>query len=659
MGQAINSSWPLDSGGHCLSLGSILGNSRECLEAIGQSSLPASFVYGGRNSRELLATWPRACKPPVETERGIIREITWSERNSGFVAAWHVEIFKDRPAIEFRWIFENQGATPSRPISDVQALDLRFCDAGQTSLMHSTGGLSGPLNGEAAAFLVRESNLKSPLALSAHAGRSSNKDLPFFVLHDPASAGGLYAGIGWSGQWQADFQPDAAGQSLRITAGMPGMNLALPAGERIISPSILLGAYRGNAQDGCNALRRVLGRHYVARLDGRRMTAPVSWNSWFTFANNISDTMLRQQMDAAAGLGLEYFCIDAGWFTGAFDRGVGNWTIDRNKFPDGLRPIGRYAEKNGMKLGLWFEPGRAMPGTRLAVEHPEWVALNQVKLEIPAACDWLFDAMCAMIDEANAAWIRYDYNQGYFPPDPLTSWNARDTAQTAGLTQIKYLQGEYALLDRLRAKYPGMVIESCASGGRRIDIETMRRAHTYWKSDETNSLPVARSQATGGNCFLPGSLLNTNLPGASSASTFDLRSLFAGPLGFATDWTRLDEAGRARVRLEIAAFKRVRYLLDQDYYPLFTQTFDLAQWCGWQFNDPETGEGFFVALRPAESPCAEASLRLHGVMADKAYHISRIDGSQPRRVAGSELRAGLATKLHPGEAEVWSYRLAR
>jgi alpha-galactosidase len=297
-----------------------------------------------------------------------------------------------------------------------------------------------------------------------------------------------------------------------------------------------------------------------------------------------------------------------------------------------------------------------MPGSRLAVEHPEWVYRNQVKLEIPAARDWLFDAMSTAIDEAGAAWIRYDMNQGYFKPDPLTAWSERDTADTQGLTQIRYLLGEYDLFDRLRSKYPNMAIESCASGGRRIDLETIRRAHTFWKSDETNNLVIARSQETGANYFLPGGLLNTNLPGASAATTFDLHSLFAGPLGFATNWTTLDAAGRDRVRRAIADYKSIRHLLAKDYYPLFPQTFDEKQWIGWEFFDAEAGEGFLVVLRPKQSAVASSVVRLQGVEPDKSYELNFLDGSDARTVAGSELSAGMELTLDPAGSKVVRFR---
>ena len=626
---------------------------------IAQAEFPGSFVYGGQSSRAILPAWEHTDASTLSPEGRQVEETTWREPGGGLVATWRVEHIAGQTAVECRWVFENPGTEPTKPLTDVAALDLMIENASQMQLISSTGGLTGPVDGTPPGFVVSESSLEVPVSLSAAEGRSSNKNLPFWVLHNKKSNTGKYMGVGWSGQWEANFRPVSGQDTVRLTVGMPGVNIALPAGERIVSPSVLLGDYQGSPQAGCNALRRIIDNEYVARLGDKKLLPPVSWNSWFTFNNQISDAMLRQQADAAAGLGVEYFCIDAGWFTGAFDAGLGNWTADSVKFPQGLRPIGEYVAQKGMKLGLWFEPGRAMPGTRLATEHPEWVYRNQVMLEIPEARDWLFNAMCAAIGESGAAWIRYDMNQGYFKPDPLTAWNERDTPQTQELTQIRYLLGEYELLDRLRVKYPDMVIESCASGGRRIDLETIRRAHTFWKSDETNNLVIARSQESGGNVFLPGGLLNTNLPGASGASTFDLHSLFGGPLGFATNWTQLDAAGRDRVAKAIAGYKSIRHLLNKDFYPLFSQTFDATQWVGWEFFDAEVGEGFFVVLRPAESTMPSSEVRFGGVESGSSYEFRSLDGSEAREIIGSELLGGLEISLEPGGSKVMRFHVKK
>ena len=465
-----------------------------------------SFFYGGQSSQVLLPLWTSTTTSSVSPEGRRIEETTWREPGGGLAATWHVEHIGDQNAVEYSWIFENKGTQPTKAVADVAALDVTISNASRKELTRSTGGLDGPTG-----FVTSQSGLTQSITLSADTGRSSNKDLPLWVIHDTATNSGKYMGVGWSGQWEADFWPVTGQNASRLTVGMSNLNIALPVGERIVSPSVLVGDYQGNARAGSNALRRVINNEYVAKL-GNENCAACLLEQLVHFQQQHqrchAATASRRRRWTRRGI----FCIDAGWFTGAFDAGLGNWTVDSTKFPQTLRAIGEYVAQKGMKLGLWFEPGRAMPGTRLATEHPEWVYRNQVKLEISEARDWLFNEMCKNIDAGNVGWIRYDMNQGYFQPDPRTAWNERDTPQTQGLTQIRYLQGEYELLDHLRTRYPDMVIESCASGGRRIDLKTISRAHTFWKSDETNNLTVARSQETGGNCFLPGGLLNTNLP---------------------------------------------------------------------------------------------------------------------------------------------------
>ena len=624
--------------------------------AIAQTVVPGSFVYGGQSSKTLLPTWSYYTISRLSSEGHLIEGTVWREPGSGFTATWEVEHIDEQGAVEYHWVFENSSTQPTKQISNVYALDLESSGGSWTQFVHSTGGLYGPSHNESHGFKISTSSLTRTQSISSKNGRSSNKDLPLWVLHDTSSNSGLYMGVGWSGEWQANISP-ISGSKIRTTVGMPGTNIALPAGERISSPSVLVGAYQGDSRAGANALRQVINKEYMPSLgNGKKRLPPVSWSSWFNFHNDINDTMLLQQIDVASGLGIEYFCIDAGWFTGGYGDGVGNWTVDKAKFPNGLAPIRDYTAEKGMKLGLWFEPGRAMPGTLLATLHPEWIGpYNQVKLEIPEARNWIFTMMCSYIDDLDLGWIRYDYNQ-----DPLNAWNTRDSVNTAGLTQIRYLQGEYELLDRIRERYPDLVIESCASGGRRIDLETISRSGTIWKSDETVDMMATRGQATGGNYFLPGGLLNTNLPGASGASTFELHSLFAGPMGFATNLTTLDEAARKRVAQAIADYKTVRHLLNKDYYPLFPQTFDdISQWSGWEFYDPETSEGFLTILRPEQSSVESLTVQLGGLQSDMMYHLSRLDGSQARDIIGSELLAGLNFSLEPGGIEVLHFQSAQ
>lgn len=619
---------------------------------LSQDRLPASFVYGGISSTNLLANWPRVEKPVVEKDDRRIHEITWREPDGGLVATWRAEVFKDISAMEFRWTFTNSGQKPTGILSDVNALDLvGRASPGTVRLIHSTGGLDGGFNDAGLGFVLSETALGSK-TLSAAGGRSSNKDLPFFILRDDARGGGIFVGVGWSGQWQADIEIPPPGDMLRLKAHMPGTNLRLSPGESILTPSILLGTFQGSSADGGNALRRVLGDKYLPSLGGKKPLPPVSWNSWFVLDNRIDEALLKREANEAAEAGIEYFCIDAGWFEGGFPQGVGNWTIDRAKFPNGLRPIGDHVAAKGMKLGLWFEPERADPNTRLAREHPEWIHGGLVDLGNVDCRAWVFSMMTTYIDEGRVSWIRFDFNM-----DPLSAWDKMDASETRGLAQIRHVEGLYELLDRLRAKYPDLLIEGCASGGRRIDLETVKRSHTFWKSDDTSRLPVMRFHETGGNCFLPGGLLNANL--LAIQSVFDVHSLFGGPLGFGADLTKLAPDAKALLRQQVANYKTVRHLLNKDYHRLFPQDRGDSSWIGWQFHDPKANQGFVVLLRLADSSYRAADVRLRGVAPERNYRVTKLGEGQAKVTPGAKLADGWTVELpKPNTSAVLAYELA-
>ena len=606
-----------------------------------QSTIPASFVYGGQPSTTLLASW-MVEKRPITTEKDrTISETTWREPGGGLAATLHVELFHDRPAMEIRWIFTNEGKNPTKALTQVNALDLTADISTRAfEVLHSVGGTPvGSMDDAGLGFSLQESN-GGVTQLSANGGRSSSRDLPFFIVHAKDPDEGIFVGVGWSGQWQATIDGANPKQGIHITAEMPGMNLALPPGEKIISPAILLGTYKGDITHGSNMLRSTLYAKYAPLLDGKKPMPPVSWNSWFTFQNEISEDLLEKQAEGAARAGIEYFCIDAGWFEGEFPNGVGNWTVDKKKFPGGLAEIGNYVTSKGMKLGLWFEPERVGPNTRLVREHPEWVHGDLVDLGNKDAREWIFAMMKGFIDEGHIRWIRWDFNTS-----PLGNWDGADAPDQHGLSQIRHIMGLYELLDRLMKTYPDLLIEGCASGGQRIDLETIKRSHTFWKSDETGSLPAMRFHETGGNTFLPGILLNTNL--LPERVPFDVQSIFGGALGLRCNWTTLDTTSFERIKSEIGIYKELRPLLNEDYYPLFSQSRETGSWVGWQFADPSKGEGYIVILRPGESPYSSAEVQLRGLDTGATYTLKPLDGTpgEVREISGAELSQSLNVEL--------------
>jgi alpha-galactosidase len=594
--------------------------------APGSTSLPSSFVYGGQPSATLLLAWQREDKPPRREADRTIYETTWREPGGGLVATWRSTAFKKWPAMEFRWLFRNEGTTAAKPLTQVEALDLSTsAQPGFFELIHSVGGLDGDkMDSDRLAFAMSQTPLGTA-TLSAGEGRSSNKDLPFFLISsnsaNPAlpqtvpnvQLGGLFVGIGWSGQWQAVIDGSKP-SALHVTAEMPGMNLALPPGEEIISPSILLGSYKGPWSTGSNLLRTILYDKYVPLLDDKKPLPPVSWNSWFILDNRISTQTLAAEADIAAKEGVEYFCIDAGWFDGDFPNGVGNWTVNTTKFPNGLKEIGDHVAGLGMKLGLWFEPERASGNTRLLREHPEWVHGDLVDFGNKDAREWIFNMMKGFIDQGHVRWIRWDFND-----EPLSKWNGADAPGQNGLTQIRHIMGLYQLLDRVMKAYPDLLIEGCASGGRRIDLETIQCSHTFWKSDNTGDVSFLQFHETGANTFLPGQLLNTNL--LPDSIPYDTDSILGGPFGLRCDWVKMSPQALDDLRGQIALAKRLRPL-----------------------------------LRPQACPVDTASIVLRGLDPAAIYQIETAHGpAASTPMTGAQLAQGWNVALAPHTSAVYLY----
>jgi alpha-galactosidase len=299
---------------------------------------------------------------------------------------------------------------------------------------------------------------------------------------------------------------------------------------------------------------------------------------------------------------------------------------------------------------LWFEPERVADGTRLEREHPEWVNHNLLDLGNAEARRWVMEMLDSFINEAGIEWIRFDFNI-----DPLPVWERIEGEGERGLRQIRHLEGLYEVLDHLLAAHPSLLIEGCASGGRRIDLETVRRCHTFWKSDETEDLPTLRTHITGGTVFLPSVALNVNLLHAGPAFAF--RSLFGGPLGIGARLSEWPEEVVELARREVALYKSLRGYLLGNYYPLFAQPRDTTGWEGWQFHDAREDAGFAVILRLEDSRYGVAEVSLCGLKQELDYVVTDVDSGQEETRTGAALAGGIAIALlEPAACRLLRYR---
>jgi alpha-galactosidase len=246
----------------------------------------------------------------------------------------------------------------------------------------------------------------------------------------------------------------------------------------------------------------------------------------------------------------------------------------------------------------------------------------------PAVVAWMKGMFDRMLSANHVDWIRWDFNM-----DPRMYWEVRDGPERRGLSQIRHVQGVYEVLDWLRQRFPNLFVDGCSSGGRRIDLGWLRRAHSYFSSDHSRHTDIVRNHLSGGSRFLPANWLETNLTrpardGGEAGPLYDeadypdtaFHSHFAGTFGISDDVAEWTPEHRARARRHLAVYKQLRQYLAGDFYPLFPLPSSLAAWDGWQFHDPATGEGFFAAFR-LRSGEGERRLRLRGLDPARAYAV--------------------------------------
>lgn len=338
----------------------------------------------------------------------------------------------------------------------------------------------------------------SKIEFGGEHGLSSAAVMPFFLISGVGEAEGIWVAVGWSGSWGARLTKltDDRGHRLEVTA--LGGDLVLEPGARVALPAVVVGGYTG---DGWAAVRR-----YLRSI---RPSASGGWavyNSWFNEYGDVDAGSMIANIAVAAELGLDAVTLDGAWYeTAGAERndfhtvGFGTWEPDPVRFPDGIEPVAEAARSVGLRFGLWCEFERAHPASAVAAAHPEWLrrvdteTLALVDLGIPEARDWAVALLDGLIARWSLGWLKLDMTchdfAAYFKGDALG--------------ELTHIRGLYSVLDEVRLRHQGLVIEGCASGGGRIDLEMIARCDTMWISDQTVNPELVRDTVANARRLLP------------------------------------------------------------------------------------------------------------------------------------------------------------
>ena len=518
------------------------------------------------------------------------------------------------------------------------------------------------------------------LAIGSEGGRTTQGATPYACLRDRETGRAVAFHILPRGDWilRARARTDANAQPQAIVeAGLADedLRLALTPGEAFELPEILIQPLPGGTPESGAA---ALHAHLLAReFRGAKTLAPVVYNTWFHEFDHLAPDRLRAQLRAARRMGCEVFAVDAGWFGRHPDRSwheqVGDWRESRDRaFAGGMRGFADEVRAAGLGFGLWIEPERVCPGSPILARHPRWFLPGPATgswypdLQQRGARNWVVREIARLVETYDLRWIKIDFN-AEIGPDPY------------GMSLAGYYAEWYRLMDVLRDRYPQVFFEGCASGGMRLDMETLRHSDGHFLTDTVEPVDVLRIWQgamlrlppgrftrwcvlrNAGRVVCPFGSTPETAPHtilAPAAATWersvsvdpDFAALCAlpGMLGFSGDLAGLPDHVTSTLAAHVRFFKRWRRFIAGSVAHLLTPVRPIEDRSGWiavQLCHPRRADSLVFVYR-LHATQDHIPLRLCGLNPGARYRIENNDGTECRTVTGAELlRVGLTVGL--------------
>lgn len=585
-----------------------------------------SFVYDGRPSSEFLSHWPLERSEEQLDEHRTRYTLTRTDPETGLVVRCEGVAYTDFPTVEWTLYFRNGGTKDTPILSDIQAIDTHVeRNTAEEYVLHGHKGDNCTADSYEPLSDSLEPGTDNVIANTG--GRPTQTAFPYFNI--ASGREGMIFVVGWPGQWSAQFTRDA-GNGLRLRAGQEITRFTLHPGEEIRTPLIVLQFWKGERTHAQNVWRAWMLAHNLPRPGGKLPPVPqLAACSSHQYGEMIHADTASQKFFVdkylERGILLDYWWMDAGWY---YNKSgwphTGTWEVDQERFPGGLRPISDYAHAKGVNIIVWFEPERVTADTWLSDNHPEWIHGGKkgglLDLGNKEAWTWLVNHVDGLITQEGIDLYRQDFNM-----DPLPFWRANDAEDRQGITEIRHVEGYLAYWDELIRRHPNMLIDSCASGGRRNDLETLRRAVPLLRSDYI-------MEPVGNQCH--GYALASWFPfygtGTSKTDTYLVRSVLCPH--FIACWDQRD-AGVDWDNLKriMDQWKSVAPCYYGDYYPLTPYSLEDDAWIGWQFDCPDSGSGFVQVFRRAQSIFSAAQLPLKALCPDSRYAVIDVDAPNAKR----------------------------
>ncbi len=608
---------------------------------------PLSFVYDGKASPGFIGKWAVTSNAQSAADR-TVRTAVYSDPTTKLRVTVVYTVYKNFPAVEWVARFKNEGQAATPIIENVLASAARLegLSGGPVTLYRARG--SGAERSDFAP-IVESLAVNAVSGFGPSAGRSSDTTaLPFFNVAGPGR--GVVAGIGWSGRWKAAVR-NLGAQGVVLEAGLEKTHFRLLPGEEVRTPSVALLFWQGSDRlAGHNLFRRFILAHHMPQTNGKPTPLPINHGVGYGGPFPCNEYVCATETYAIGmierlhqfGIAPDACWIDAGWYenpTNQWWSGVGTWTVNRKNFPRGLRPVTEAAKKYGQGFVVWFEPERVYENTWLDREHKDWLIMiagnpnRLLDLGNPKALTWLTDHIANFIRDEGITIYRQDFNF-----DPAPYWKAADAPDRVGVAEMKHIEGLYRFWDALLERNPGLLIDNCASGGRRIDLETTSRSIPLWRTDYAIEPAGHQCHTYGLHLYLPASGTGNINP-----QKYLFRSAAGGAVVMAWDLTGSFNVGQAVE--DVAEFRALRGYLYGDFYPLTDYSTSDEAWAAFQWDRPEERDGIVLGFRRSLALASSITVKFRGLEPAADYEVSYEDYGVVVNKTGRELAEGVTLKI--------------
>ncbi|MEO8736565.1 MAG: alpha-galactosidase [Edaphobacter sp.] len=500
----------------------------------------------------------------------------------------------------------------------------------------------------AAEWSVQEQTIHpGKTVLESRRGSTGAQNNPWFAIdhagsNDQESGGVWFGALGWSGSWQISVEQDQL-QQVRVTGGFTAFDFGyrLQKGERLQTPYF----YGGYSSHGIGGASRLLHRFEVDSLLPHAPTPklrPVLYNSWEATEFRVDEAGQMALAEKAASIGVERFVMDDGWFGQRKDdhAGLGDWYVNPQKFPHGLKPLIDKVHSLNMDFGLWVEPEMVNPNSDLYRKHPDWVlnftgrprseGRNQMVLNLarPDVRAYVYGFLDKLLNENDIAFLKWDYNRNWSEP----GWPAV-APEDQKKVYVDFTRNLYSILAELRAKHPTVEIESCSGGGSRIDLGIMKLTDEVWTSDNTDAYDRLLIQNGFTYAYSPAVMMAwvTDSPTWVNQRTLSLEYRFLssmqGSLGIGANLNKWTPEDFATAKNMVAQYKTIRETVQRgSLYRLITPENNSEQSVTESVSRDGKQAVTFAFLHSSREGYSFPRLYLRGLNEVATYRLSMLDG---------------------------------